>query len=93
MNGLVNGFGAISKAPIPGGNVMLVVQEPLVNVDFVSKDELVGFHKETIVPAGGLVIVGPPLKEILLNNSPRVLPPVCKGLLKRLLPVKNFIGT
>jgi hypothetical protein len=45
---LVNGFGVINKAPVPGGNVMLIVHEPLVNIELVPKDELVGFHRETI---------------------------------------------
>jgi len=90
---LVNGFGVINKAPVPGGNVMLIVHEPLVNIELVPKDELVGFHRETIVPVGGLVIVGPPEIVNLLNSSPRVLAPDCNGLLKRLLPVMKTQGT
>jgi hypothetical protein len=44
--------GVFNKAPVPGSSVRLIVQDPLVKVEVVSKDELVGFHMEMVVPVG-----------------------------------------
>ncbi len=52
MNTFVNGIGATNEAPIPGVIIRSTDQEPFENVEEVSKDEIVEFQNEIVVPFG-----------------------------------------
>src|ERR1039457_6980749 len=72
---LVNRDGATTKAPVPGHKMRLTDQTPFENMEFVSKDKVFGFHKETIVPSGAAGPPGTPagrnkmLRELLLTTN------------------------
>ncbi len=88
---LVNADGATTNAPVPGGSIRSIDQEPLLKVDVLVKDEVLGFHKETLVPSGGApspVLENNELRSLVAGGDRWVR---SSGLLNKLLPAEKTL--